>query len=746
MKTLVTFIPDNLIHALGWTIFHSLWQGMIIGLILFLVFRYRRNISSQTRYLLGVFALAAILISSLLTFFIAYHPLPSQAEFVSLSSSSISSLANIPEGTDELSILDPISSGWQQSVIRTFDFVSITWFIGVLLLIFRLAGGMRVIHGIRRQGVSPLSAAWEERMQLLAHKTGLHRSVTYLKSHTVKVPTVIGILRPVILIPAMIISGLPAEQLETIIVHELAHIKRNDFLINIVQSIMEALFFYHPVVWIISENVRQEREKCCDDYAVKVCGKVSLYIKALACLSEMQISSAIPSVAITGNKKNIIHRVERLINNKKMKSNTTERLIAGLALVISVLVITLSTGATLKPSSFAQMESKFDLNFIDKKVAVPVTDPEPIAEPATFPEPTTIAEPTTVAEPATFPESVAVAEPATFPESVAAAEPATFPEPVAVAEPTAVAGVSLPSPVPEPAIRTLPGHPLPADTSHMHHRDKIEIKDNTVTREFHNKEGDDHEMKFVVKQGRVKELYVDGQRIPDNEFSNYQKEIEKTLEDLQDMERDLKHAKEELEHVDFDKIREDIHMEMEHFKEHEMKDLHEEMQKLHDEQLKHHLDEEEMRREIEEAMLDVKIDQEKMEEEMIKVQEEITKAMEEFEQGNHELSEEEFKQAMKDMELGLAEAKEGMEMMETEEMQRLMDEALQSVQEIDFEEMQREIEEAMKEIKEIDFAEIEKEMQFAMQNMEEEKLNLAKEKKNIDEMIEELEKLELDKK
>jgi len=142
MKILVTFIPDNLIHALGWTIFHSVWQGMIIGLILFLIFIYRRNISSQTRYLLGVFALAAILISSLLTFFIAYHPLSSQVEIVSLSSPGISSLASIPEGTDELSILNPISSGWQHSVIRTFDFVSIIWFIGVLFLALRLAGGM----------------------------------------------------------------------------------------------------------------------------------------------------------------------------------------------------------------------------------------------------------------------------------------------------------------------------------------------------------------------------------------------------------------------------------------------------------------------------------------------------------------------------------------------------------------------------------------------------------------------------
>jgi bla regulator protein BlaR1 len=156
MKTLVTFIPDNVIHALGWTIFHSVWQGMIIGLILYLIFRYRRNISSQTRYLLGVFALAAIFTSSLLTFFIAYHPLSSQVEFVTLSPPSISSLAGIFEGAEDLSVLNPISSGWQQIVIRTFDFVSIIWFIGVLLLALRLAGGMRVIHGMRRQGVSPL--------------------------------------------------------------------------------------------------------------------------------------------------------------------------------------------------------------------------------------------------------------------------------------------------------------------------------------------------------------------------------------------------------------------------------------------------------------------------------------------------------------------------------------------------------------------------------------------------------------
>ena len=719
MRTLVTFIPDNVINALGWTIFHSLWQGLIIGLILFMIFKFRPNISSQARYVMGVFALAAIFISSLFTYLIAYHPVSSQAEIVNFSSAGISNLAGTSGTADKLSAWKPVLSGWQQSLTMSFDFVSIIWFIGVALLTMRLTGGLMIIRGMRRQEVLPMPSAWEQRLKLIEDKTGLRRSVAYLQSQKVRVPTVIGILRPVVLIPSMIISGLPADQLETIIVHELAHIRRHDFLVNIMQSIMEALFFYHPVVWIISENIRQDREKCCDDYTVRVCGQVSLYAQALACLSELQINAAIPSVAITGNKKNIVHRVERLINNKKMKTNMTDRLIAGLLLVTSVLVITLSTGATFKPSSFTQVESQILLPFIDKNAAVPVTDPEPVAAPAAVSEPATIAEPAAVSEPTTVAEPSSVSEPA---------------------------GVRPDTPAAAPTIISPPVPALPADTSHRHHRDKMDIKDNIVTREFHNKDGEDHEMKFVIKQGKVKELYVDGKKIPENEFSIYQKEIDITLDDLQDMEHDLKHARKELEHLDFDKIREDIHIEIQHFKEHEMKDLQEEMQKLQEEQIKIQMDEKALQAEIEQAMKDVQIDQEKMHEEMIKAQEEITKAMKEFEEGKHEISEEEFKQAMVDMERGLAEAKKEMAMMEKEDMQKIMDEALRSVQEIDYDKIQKEIEEAMKEIKEIDFAEIEKEMQAAMKNMEHEKLNLDKEKKNIDEMIEELEKLELDNK
>jgi len=697
MKILAIFIPDDIVYALGWTIFHSLWQGMIIGLILLLIFKFRRDISSQVRYLLGVFALAAIFTSSLLTFFMAYHPVSSPAEFVANSSVSISNLAGISERADGLSALNPVLSGWQQSLVRTFDLVSITWFIGVFLLTVRLAGGMFIINGMRRKQVSPLPALWEQRLQLLAAKTGMRRTITFLQSQKVRVPTVIGILKPVVLVPAMIISGLPADQLEIIILHELAHVRRYDFLINILQSIMEALFFYHPVVWIISENIRQEREKCCDDYTVKVCGQVSLYARALTCLSELQITTAIPSVAITGNKKNIVHRVERLINSKKMKTNRSERLIAGLVLMTSVLIITLSTGATFKPAGFAQMESQIVTPHMDKKAVDTVTDPVPVSEPAAV---------SPVSPPA------------------AAAEPAEVLLP---------ASISLPAPASPPAPVALP------DTSGQCDHVSMDVKDNLVTREFHNKDGEDHEMKFVIRQGTVEELYVDGKKIPENEFPKYQHEIDVTLEDLKDMERDLKHARINLENIDFDKIKEDIRIDLERFKEEDMKKLHEDMKKLHEEQLAIQLDKEAMQEQIKRAMQDMKIDREKLHEDMMR-------AMEEYQEGAYKLNDEEFRKAMEQMEQNMAEASENMAMIDEEQIQKMMDEAVKSIQDIDHDKIQREIQEAMKKMEEIDFSKIEYEMQAAMQNMEKEKINLEKEKKNMDKMIEELEKLELDKK
>lgn len=733
MKAILTVIPDNIVDALGWTIFHSIWQGMIIGLILMLIVRFRRNLSSQSRYLLGVLSLAAIFSSSLLTFVIAYQPAASISQMVSPASGHISVPGKFPQPADGMVYIP----GWKEHLTWTFDYVSIIWFIGVLLLMVRLAGGLLVIQRMRWQQVSPLPAGWERSLRHLAHRVGLRRPITFLQSQKVRVPTVIGILKPVVLVPAMILSGWPAEQLETIMVHELAHIRRHDFLINILQSVMEAVFFYHPIVWIISDNIRQEREHCCDDHTIKFCGKVSVYARALANLGALQIDTARPALAITGNKKSIKYRVERLINRKKMKNNATEKIIVGLVLLISVLVITLSTGATLKPAGFEQLEAKPTLPLLDQ--AGEDLPEAPIAP----------AESTLPATPAPVAEAVSQATPA---PAAGVVSPAVQAIPVPETDPHTPSEIVFPPVLPSTPVMPKPLPGFTGDTSHHHSRAGLEVRDNLVTREFHNKLGEDHKMKFIIRQGKVKDLYVDGKKIPENEFSIYQDEIDVTLDDLRDMEMDLKNARKELDDIDFHDIKEDIRVDLERVRKENMEQLQEEMKHMQEEQLAIQLDKEELQREIQRAMENINIDKEQIQEDMMKAREEMMKAREEMQMalqehlyGAYKINEEEFREVMEQMEMNLEEARENLATIDEDQIREMMDEAVKSIQKIDYEKIQRDMELAIKEMKKIDMAKIEKDMQDALRHLDKEKLKMEQEKRNMDDMIDELEKLELNK-
>jgi beta-lactamase regulating signal transducer with metallopeptidase domain len=697
MKSIHAFIPGNVIDALGWTIFHSVWQGMIIGLILVLILRLRRNLSPEARYLLGVLSLAAIFFSSLLTFAIAFQPAATTPQMVDHVHGYVSVHAGISRAEDDITSL----SVWKEYLTGSFDYVSMVWFIGVLLLTIRLTGGLLVIRSMRWQQVSPLPEGWEKRLRHLALGMGLRRPVTFLQSQKVRVPTAIGILKPVVLVPAMIISGWPAEQLETIMVHELAHIRRHDFLINILQSVMEAVLFYHPVVWIISDNIRQEREKCCDDHTVRICGKVTTYARALASLGALQITAAVPSVALTGHKKNIKNRVERLINDKKMKTNATERIIAGLVLLTSVLLITLSTGATLKPAGFEQREARPVLPLMVQAGEDPPAAPTTPAE-ATLPE-----TPSPSAE-STNPDPPATPSVATLP-AAPALTPAVQALPAQVMAPHTPPAMTAPPALPVPPAMHQHASTFYVDTSLRHNRAGLEVRDNAVIRDFHNKKGEDQKMKFVIRQGKVKELYVDGKKIPENEFSVYQDEIDITMEDLQEMEKDLKSARSELDNIDFNRIKEDIRVDLEGFREENMEQLQEEMKRLQEEQLAIQLDKEELQREIQQAMEDVHIEREEIQQELMI-------------------------------------ARENMATIDEDQIREMMDEAVKSIQKVDYEKIQREIESAIKEMKEIDMAKIKKDMQDALQQLDEEKIKMEQEKRNMDDMIEELEKLELDKK
>ena len=146
------------------------------------------------------------------------------------------------------------------------------WLLGVVFFSARLTRSCWWVRSIRTRDNEPVEAAWLETLDDLRRRLGVSRPVRLLKSALVEVPTVIGWFRPVILLPAATLSGLTPGQLEAILAHELAHVRRLDYLVNAFQCLVETLMFYHPVAWWISRCIREERENCCDDLVIEVCG------------------------------------------------------------------------------------------------------------------------------------------------------------------------------------------------------------------------------------------------------------------------------------------------------------------------------------------------------------------------------------------------------------------------------------------------------------------------------------------
>jgi HEAT repeat protein len=183
------------------------------------------------------------------------------------------------------------------------------WLAGVLLLSIRLLGGLSRARRIAREGSAPRSA-FAAVFARLAQRLGIDAGVDLLESTALAVPAVIGWLRPVVLLPAAAAAGLTPQQLELLLAHELAHVRRNDYFVNLVQSVVEILLFYHPAVWWVSARVREEREHCCDDLALAACGHPREYAGALLALATGRVPLPVPAAVGSGT---LVRRVRRIL-------------------------------------------------------------------------------------------------------------------------------------------------------------------------------------------------------------------------------------------------------------------------------------------------------------------------------------------------------------------------------------------------------------------------------------------------
>lgn len=293
--------------ALAWTLLHFLWQGALLGFVAWVGLTLLARRSPQARYawataLLGLMALAPV------ATFLLLRQAAAPAVPVAMEGAA---LPTLPMG-----LIDRL----QATVQPWLPALTLGWLTGVGLFALRLIGGLAMIQRLKEVGTSAVPAQWHLVLNRLCRDLKLHRPVRLLGSARVDVPTVVGWLRPVILLPASALTQLTPHQLEAILAHELAHVRRHDFAVNLLQACVEALLFYHPAVWWLSAKVREERELACDDVAVSLCGDALAYAQALAVLDDLR--APIPTLALASHGGSLMKRITRLIQPQLLPNPT----------------------------------------------------------------------------------------------------------------------------------------------------------------------------------------------------------------------------------------------------------------------------------------------------------------------------------------------------------------------------------------------------------------------------------------
>jgi GWxTD domain-containing protein len=289
-------VHTPLASALGWTLFHSLWEGVIAAAALAVALCIAR--SSRVRYLCAGVAMIAILTAAAITLF-RMMPEPSHP---------FTTPQVIPAPVPALDLISGAMSN-QLRVTEVVPWLTPFWIAGVIVFYLRGAASWAAARRLRRTGVCLAPEAWQQRLQQLGERLKLATAVSLLESSIANTPVVMGFLRPVILTPIGMLSGMPTSQIESILLHELAHVHRGDYLANLLQTVAEGLLFYHPAVWWISHVIRVERENCCDDLVVKANGNAHEYAIALSALAESRLTAA----ALSASGGTLMKRIRRLL-------------------------------------------------------------------------------------------------------------------------------------------------------------------------------------------------------------------------------------------------------------------------------------------------------------------------------------------------------------------------------------------------------------------------------------------------
>ncbi len=365
---------------IGWVLVHSLWQFALVGLATIVLRRALQRCSAATRYGALLTAMIIMVAMPVATWFSPWlvpapaaavkpepvenvenvsplQPLDDTLPMAARPAASPLEVAAEPE--PEPQRVEPLPTGpassWSLVKSRVEPWlpeIVLAWFVGVVVAAFRLLWSWHTVRRLRRAGISPVGDAVHGVLERTARRLGLARTVEALQSSLVKMPVVLGCFRPVVLLPLCIVTGLPAAQLEMILAHELAHIRRHDYLVNLLQTLVETLFFYHPAVWWLSRQIRNERENCCDDVAMALAGSRAEYGRALLAIEELRAAS--PALSLAAGGGSLLARIRRIAGREPTPRVVGGGSILGVILVSLAIAVAATWGAADSADSRTQ--------------------------------------------------------------------------------------------------------------------------------------------------------------------------------------------------------------------------------------------------------------------------------------------------------------------------------------------------------------------------------------------------------
>ena len=339
MSLLSQLLSDTFIYSFGWTLLHSLWHGAIISFLTLLILFFLRKHSSSIRYQISIFSMISVVVLSVWTFISLHGYFSDLFNGNNTLNQALSKTTNSSYGIFWFDLFpEPLKENIQYFTMH-LPIVITLWFVSVIFLSVKYLGAYVYSQRLKHTRISAVRGFWIDKLREYSSQLNLRKPIELFESAIVKVPMVIGYFKPVILVPLGLFTGIPQKQIEAILIHELAHIKRKDYLVKLLQTIVEIIFFFNPFVWWISSIINKEREHCCDDLAISITKDNISFVRALAGLCELEFDKSNMALAFGKSNTQIIKRMERVMKRNENKNSFSHFTIALVILLASLVAL-----------------------------------------------------------------------------------------------------------------------------------------------------------------------------------------------------------------------------------------------------------------------------------------------------------------------------------------------------------------------------------------------------------------------